>query len=169
MGVADRLLWAVDMMDIQPEDRLLEIGCGRGVAIALVYEHLKSGSILAIDRSEKMIAAAQKQIDDTRVTFEAVALSEINVQGKSFDTIFAVNVNVFWQQPEKELEVVKQLLASEGMLYLFYQPPSSHQIQEIVEKVKNNFQRHNLKIIQTSTQDLPSGRTVCIQACYRVS
>jgi hypothetical protein len=29
---ADRLVWTVETMDVQPADRLLEIGCGHGVA-----------------------------------------------------------------------------------------------------------------------------------------
>jgi cyclopropane fatty-acyl-phospholipid synthase-like methyltransferase len=48
---AERLVWAVEMLAVQPDDHLLGIGCGHGVAVSLVCEQLDTGTITAIDRS----------------------------------------------------------------------------------------------------------------------
>ncbi len=38
-----RIRWAVDVMDVQPHDHILEIGCGPGAAAELICEQLETG------------------------------------------------------------------------------------------------------------------------------
>ena len=58
---SERFVWAVDTLEVRPADRLLEIGCGHGVAVSLVCERLTTGTITAIDRSPKMIEMATRR------------------------------------------------------------------------------------------------------------
>jgi trans-aconitate methyltransferase len=75
---AERLVWAVDTLEAKPNDQLLEIGCGHGVAVSLVCEKLKDGHIIAIDHSTKMITMAKKRNVDYiaagKASFQTVAL-----------------------------------------------------------------------------------------------
>ena len=52
------------MLDVQPDDVVLEIGCGGGVAVALICDRLADGHILAVDRSATMIVRAQRRNSD---------------------------------------------------------------------------------------------------------
>src|SRR5215203_4849544 len=58
---SERFVWAVDTLEVRPADRLLEVGCGHGVAVSLVCERLTTGTITAIDRSPKMIEMARRR------------------------------------------------------------------------------------------------------------
>ena len=43
-----------------------------------------------------------------------------------FDTVFAVNVNLFWTRPaQRELVLVRELLTAQGQLWLFYEAPTT--------------------------------------------
>src|SRR5919202_1834124 len=74
---SQRFVWAVDTLEVRPADRLLEVGCGHGVAVSLVCERLTTGTITAIDRSPKMIEVATRRnrehVDAGRAVLEAVA------------------------------------------------------------------------------------------------
>ncbi len=59
--IPSRILWAVGLLDILPDQRILEIGCGLGAAAFVVSQHLTTGCITAIDSSLKMVSAARER------------------------------------------------------------------------------------------------------------
>src|SRR5919198_2031633 len=77
---SERFVWAIDTLEVRPADRLLEVGCGHGVAVSLVCERLTTGMITAIDRSPKMIEMATRRnrehVEAGRAGLEARALGE---------------------------------------------------------------------------------------------
>jgi SAM-dependent methyltransferase len=138
-GIPDRIVWAVQSLGLRPSDHVLEIGCGHGWAVPLVCDKLARGTLTAIDRSPKMIAAAEKRnralVAAGKVAFETVALADGKFGRRRFSKIFAINVNLFWIDPTAELPVVRKLLRPDGALYLFYQPPSPAQLKPIAAKL----------------------------------
>src|SRR5919107_1183615 len=121
---SERFFWAVDTLNVRPADRLLEVGCGHGVAVSLVCETLTTGTITAIDRSPKMIEMATRRnrehVDAGRAVLEAIALEDAHLGDRRFDKVFAFNVAPFWQQPEAALGAVRGHLAQDGAAYIFW-------------------------------------------------
>jgi SAM-dependent methyltransferase len=140
-GIPDRIVWAVETLDLRPSDRVLEIGCGHGLAVPLLCERLGRGTLTAIDRSSKMITAASKRnralVAAGKVEFAVVALAEADFGRRRFSKIFGINVNLFWIDPAAELPIVRRLLRQGGALYLFYQPPSA-QLKPLAAKLVRN-------------------------------
>src|SRR3954463_14265811 len=113
-----RFVWAIDTLGVRPADRLLEIGCGHGVAVSLVCERLTTGTITGIDRSPKMIEMATRRnrehVDAGRAVREAVALEDADLGAHRFDKVFAFNVAPFWQKPQAAFAAVREHLARDG-------------------------------------------------------
>lgn len=123
--VPDRIRWAVDLLDIHSDQRILEIGCGPGVAAGLVAVRLTTGHLVAIDRSATAISRAAARntahVDAGRLTLVTTDLAGCEHTGPRFDTIFAMNVNAFWTGPaDREWAAIDKLLRPGGSLFLFY-------------------------------------------------
>jgi trans-aconitate methyltransferase len=125
---AERHVWAVETLGVAPGDRVLEVGCGHGVAASLVCDRLDGGHLTAIDRSAAMIEAATRRnracVDAGRAVFAVAALERAELGAGRFDTVFAVNVAALWRHGEETLPVVRDALVPGGTLAVFHQPPA---------------------------------------------
>ena len=124
-----RLRAIVDGLDVQPGDRVLEIGCGHGVAASYVCERLGDvGVLVAVDRSPKMIEAAARRnaehVRAGRAEFLVAALESLDLGDRRFDTIFAVRVGLFHRDPEGARALTERWLAHGGTLHAVFDPPS---------------------------------------------
>jgi cyclopropane fatty-acyl-phospholipid synthase-like methyltransferase len=165
----ERLLWAVELLDPAPGDDILEIGCGRGVAAALVCERLRGGTYAAIDRSRIMTGAARKRIAAHiaagKATVRTVGLAEATFGSQRFDRIFAVNVNVFWTGPAAaELARIRTLLAPRGVLFLFFESFTAARLRGIAGTVTDTLGRNGFAVRTVMTDTVRSARLLCITA-----
>ncbi|GAA4874659.1 class I SAM-dependent methyltransferase [Actinomycetospora straminea] len=120
MRVPPRLAAAVDLVDPAPDARVLEVGCGRGVAAALLVDRLPRGHYTGVDRSATATAATAARLDG-RGEVHTTALAAFRPAPGTVDLALAVNVNVFWTGPARpELAVLATALRPGGVLHLVY-------------------------------------------------
>jgi ubiquinone/menaquinone biosynthesis C-methylase UbiE len=126
--MSERLRSIVEQLDIRPDDRVLEIGCGHGVAATLVCERLEGGRLTAVDRSPKMIEAASRRnsayIEAGTAEFLVATLEDLDLGDRRFDKIFAVRVGLFHRDPDRAHGLVERWLAPGGAVFAFFDPPS---------------------------------------------
>ncbi len=150
MPKADRFSWAVEVMKVSPADWVLEIGCGRGVAVERVSLQLDRGKLLAIDRSEKMIQAATERnatrISEGQVELRVSTLEALDLGRQRFDKLFAINVNLFWtRDPQPELALCRRMLKPGGTLFLFWEAPGAAKAERIAVQVSAAMKRAGLR------------------------
>jgi ubiquinone/menaquinone biosynthesis C-methylase UbiE len=127
--VSERLRRVVERLDIRPGDRVLEIGCGHGVAATFVCERLDGGRLTAVDRSPKMIAAAARRnaehVEAGRAEFLVMRLEELDLGERRFDKAFAVRVGLFHREPDRARALVEPYLAPGGQILSVFDAPGA--------------------------------------------
>ena len=118
-GLSPRLAAVVDALPLQPDSRVLEIGCGPGAAARAVADRLVTGRILAIDRSARAVdhlaAAAAAQIAAGRLRVRRVAAEDFVLQPdeEPFDVVFAVRVGALdGRHPRAGRQVMQRIAAA---------------------------------------------------------
>jgi trans-aconitate methyltransferase len=59
-ATAERNIWTIALVDIKPECRILEVGCGPGALIKALAERTTDGFIVGVDPSRVMLKQATK-------------------------------------------------------------------------------------------------------------
>lgn len=126
--VSERLQAIIDQLGISPDDRVLEIGCGHGVAATMVCERLAGGKLTAIDRSAKMIEAAKRRnaayVEAGKAEFIVGSLEDVDLGDRRFDVVFAVRVGLFHREPERAYALLEPWLAPGGSVRAFFDRPA---------------------------------------------
>lgn len=143
-GVPERLRWIVGLLAGPPGRRLLEVGCGRGVAVDQACRQLAPRHVVGLDRSGTAIAAARARnagwTAAGTASFVEASLDEITpdagpFDAGTFDAVFAMNVNLFWTgSPATELGLLRALLAPGGVVHLGWEAPSAARAEDIVDR-----------------------------------
>ena len=120
-----RVRWAVEVLDPQPGEHVLEVGCGPGAAAELVCPRLGDGHLLAVDRSPvavaRTLARCAPHVAAGRLQVTQAELSGLDLPRGALDAAFCVDVNVFWTGPaSRELAALRAGLRAGGRLLVLY-------------------------------------------------
>ena len=165
---SERFVWAVDTLALDPADRVLEVGCGHGVAVSLVCERLTSGRITAIDRSKKMIEMAARRnrehVAAGRAVLKTAALEQADFGDERFDKIFAFNVAPFWHRPKEALGILRRHLTPDGAVYLFWDARHTQpgRARDLADRLSERIRLAEFSVSQVLVKDLRPVPAVCV-------
>lgn len=127
IGNAGNYQQALAHLDLQPRSRVLEIGFGPGAGLAAIARLVTEGPLTGVDFSEAMChrAAARhaELIRQGRLELLHGDVLQLDLGGRRFDRILAVNVVYFWPEPLAVFRRLRDLLAADGLLALTFTAP----------------------------------------------
>ena len=129
--------WAVDLLDVQAADTVLEVGFGPGAAIQLL-----SGSarhVAGVDPSAEMLRQARKRnveaIGDGRVDLRQGFADHLPFAAERFDKAMAINSMQVWPDASAGLLEIRRVLKPGGRAAPAFTAHSGQRKQGVPEMI----------------------------------
>jgi ubiquinone/menaquinone biosynthesis C-methylase UbiE len=119
-------VWVIDLLDIQPHERVLEVGFGPGVGIQLLATSASAGYVAGVDVSAEMVAQATARnvqaIESGRVDLRHGSVERLPFEDHTFDKALAINSLQVWPDAVAGLREMRRVLKTGGRIALGFTP-----------------------------------------------
>jgi ubiquinone/menaquinone biosynthesis C-methylase UbiE len=164
-----RSKWTVEQLKLALHERVLEVGCGPGVALKGCLERVTEGTVVGLDHSDVMIAQARsrnsKAVRKKRLRLIVGTMADLPADEPPFDKIFSINVIQFADKAAFVAESVGHLSPG-GTLATSYQPrggkPTREQAAEMSKTLEALFTKNGLTEVKTEWLELKPIPAICV-------
>ena len=109
--------WGLDLIGIQNNWTMLDIGCGGGATLQRLLKRSKNAKVYGIDISEESVAKAKKvnaEVLDKRVFVTQGSAEKLPYEDGKFNLVTAVETVYFWPNLPNCLQEVRRVLKQGG-------------------------------------------------------
>jgi SAM-dependent methyltransferase len=114
---------AIDALELEPTDRVLELGFGPGWGLRTIAARIPDGQVCGVDQSDRMLRQAtsmnQAAIAKGRVVLSEGLFSPLPWIDSTFDKILLVNVAYFFDPDGQDLAEVYRVLKLGGRIVIY--------------------------------------------------
>jgi ubiquinone/menaquinone biosynthesis C-methylase UbiE len=114
--------WVIGLLDLRPNDKVLEVGFGPGVGIQLSANLAFAGYVAGVDPSKEMVAQATSlnasPIRAKRVDLRCGSVESLPFQENTFDKVLAVNSMQVWPDALAGLREIRRVMRAGGKIAL---------------------------------------------------
>jgi ubiquinone/menaquinone biosynthesis C-methylase UbiE len=130
-------VWILSLLDVQPNDKVLEVGFGPGIGIQLLTSLASGGYIFGVDPSKEMVAQAarrnKKTIEMGQVELRRGSVASLPFADNTFDKALAINSMQVWPDALAGLREMRRVIKQEGKAALGFTPYSGHRNRGLAE------------------------------------
>ena len=134
----------LDLINIQGNEDILEVGFGNGRIMAEMCKKLDTGKIYGIDISVKMIADCSNrlkhEIKQGKIKLEKAGVDKIPLENDSVDKVFTCNTVYFWPEPLLNAQEILRVLKTGGTFLCGYRTDEEMDTFSFVQSNKSIFQ-----------------------------
>ena len=164
--------WTVDLLDLAPEDHVLELGPGPGVTLGVILERVPAGFVVGVDHSATMIAQCRRAnrtaLRDKRLMLIQGSFTQLPELPGLFDVILAVNSLQFDALAGEALAQIATHLKPSGTMAITLQPrganASDANAMVFAENLVQLLERAGLTQPRIETLPLEPVGAVCVLA-----
>ncbi len=113
-------VWTIGLMKVQPADRILDVGCGGGMAVSLLSEAARYGFVSGLDYSREMVRQASRRNEEAvrggRVEIQHGDAMALPYGDETFDKVCGIETFYFWPDPLRGLREAYRVLKSGGQV-----------------------------------------------------
>lgn len=116
--------WTIDQLLIQPNARVLDLGCGAGDAIAQMLHRVDPVHVTGLDRSKTVVRSALRRnradVKAGRADVVSGDFKALPFSNERFDCIFSIHTLYFWEDVSVVLAEMERVLAPGGSFVITY-------------------------------------------------
>jgi len=120
---------ALELLSLQPDDRVLEIGFGHGRTVQGIAAAVPDGHVAGIDVSESMTRLAIRRnriaVAEGRVDLMTADSASLPFDDLQFDKALSVHTLYFWTDPTACLREIRRVLRPGARFVLGFTPKDS--------------------------------------------
>lgn len=162
--------WTVDLLGLEPDLAVLELGCGPGLALLRCAERMPAGRVMGLDHSEVMVRQARRRLSrsirDGRAEVHLGGVADVASQTRQFDRVFSLNVVQFVPDQAGLFRAIRSCLQPNGMAATTYQPrtdsPSREQAVDMADRVSAAMRDADFVSIERNELPLRPVPAICV-------
>jgi ubiquinone/menaquinone biosynthesis C-methylase UbiE len=120
--------WIIDLLQVRPADKVLEVGFGPGVGIQLLTSSASAAYVAGVDPSKEMVSQAttrnKKAIENGRVDLRHASVASMPFADNSCDKALAINSMQVWPDAIAGLREMRRVIKPGGEVALGFTPNS---------------------------------------------
>jgi cyclopropane fatty-acyl-phospholipid synthase-like methyltransferase len=166
----ERSRWTVELLQLEPGHRVLEIGCGPGTALCAMAAQLDGGLAVGLDHSALMIGHARHRLRAAiaagKVELWLGGLAELEARTNRFDRIFSVNVVQFLPDLDLTFAMLRNQLAPSGRCATTFQPrlgkASRRTALAMAERIERAMRSAGFELLERYELPLQPAPAICV-------
>jgi len=120
---------AIELLDPQARDRILDIGFGGGHSLLALARKASRARVVGVDYSREMVEAAARMIREKQLTARLSVrwgdVARLPFRAGIFDKVLTVNSLYYWRDLEASLREVSRVMKPGGRLAAGFRSPDS--------------------------------------------
>jgi SAM-dependent methyltransferase len=147
-GNADLNSFVKEVLDLQREDRVLEVGFGPGKLINEMANITTEGVVEGVDFSQTMLKQASKvnkqHIGKDKVRLQKRECSILPYDNESFDRLCSVNTLYFWKEPGKYFSEMFRVIAHGGTIVIGFRDDKQMSNLNLSEDIFSSYSQEDV-------------------------